>query len=106
MHFSHASYSRSASRFSSDFAHGPNGPMSIHSKPEVFRHVAPQATHAFKIEPTSGFQDGYSYGMAGPQNELSLRLPVTAMGVDETLSRMKLQGHPGQAGNDLQSFIR
>ena len=94
------------SGFSPEFS--SNG-MPIRPKPslEMFRHVAPQATHGFKVEPSSsGFQDGFQYGMGGAQSDLALRLPVTAMGVDETLSRMKLQPPPGAGGTDLQSFIR
>lgn len=97
------------SRFPGDFSHpsGSSMPMRTKPGPEVFRHVAPHATHGFKVEPSnSSFQDGYQYGVSAPQSELSLRLPVTAMGVDETLSRMKLQPHSGQGGTDLQSFIR
>lgn len=99
----------SQSRFPSDF--GPSSSSAMmrqkHAS-DMFRHIAPQATHGFKVEPTSntGFQDGYQYAMGNPQADLPLRLPVTTMGVDETLSRMKLQSHPGQGGTDLQSFIR
>lgn len=97
------------SRFPVDFPHASGSSIPIRSKPgpEVFRHVAPHATHGFKVESNnSNFQDNYQYGVSAPQSELSLRLPVTAMGVDETLSRMKLQPHSGQGGTDLQSFIR
>ena len=81
--------------------------MSIRSRngpDSMFRHVAPQATHGVKFEQgTNGFQENYQYPGGNPQADL--RLPITTMGVDETLSRMKLQSHP-QGGTDLQSFIR
>lgn len=97
------------SGFPSDFSHPSAGALPIRPKQpvEMFRHVAPQATHGFKIEPNSAaLQDSYQYGLGGPQSDLALRLPVTTMGVDETLSRMKLQAHSGSTGTDLQSFIR
>ena len=95
--------------FPADFSHASGAALPPRQKSslEMFCHVAPQATHGFKIESNNpGFQEGYQYGLGVPQGDLALRLPVTTMGVDETLSRMKLQAHPGSGGTDLQSFIR
>lgn len=63
--------------------------------PDIMRGVAPHVTHSYGEVP--------HYISPSPHTDMSLRVPT----VDETLARMKLQGHSlmGQP-NDLQSFIR
>lgn len=64
--------------------------------------VAPHATHSFREGGMSGYDDMPHYMNSGHQ-DMSLRMPT----VDETLARMKLQGHSIMgSSNDLQTFIR
>ncbi|KAF8894023.1 hypothetical protein BD779DRAFT_1435397 [Infundibulicybe gibba] len=69
---------------------------------EILRGVAPHATNGFREG--SGYDDMTHYLGSNPHQDISsLRMPT----VDETLARMKLQGHSIMgASNDLQTFIR
>lgn len=70
---------------------------------DIMRGVAPHATHSFRENGVPGYEDMPHYLGANPHTDLSLRMPS----VDETLARMKLQGHPPMgSANDLQTFIR
>lgn len=75
-------------------SHIPNGHGS-----ELMRGVAPHATHSFRDNNVAGYDDMHYLGNSHPEMRMHA--------VDETLSRMKLQGHPIMgASNDLQTFIR
>jgi recombining binding protein suppressor of hairless len=64
---------------------------------DILRGIAPHATHVPGYEDMPHFMSGNSHP------DLSIRMPT----VDETLARMKLQGHSIMgASNDLQTFIR
>ncbi|KAF9529206.1 jkappa-recombination signal binding protein, partial [Crepidotus variabilis] len=64
---------------------------------DLMRGVAPHATHSFRENNLSPYDDVHYLGNSHPQMHA----------VDETLSRMKLQGHPIMgAASDLQTFIR
>jgi recombining binding protein suppressor of hairless len=64
---------------------------------DILRGIAPNATHVPGYEDMPHFMSGNSHA------DLSIRMPT----VDETLARMKLQGHSIMgASNDLQTFIR
>lgn len=94
------------SRFQGDrFPHsGPAptvGSHVSHHNGDILRSVAPHATHSFR--PDQGYDDMSHHMGQNPHADLSLRMPS----VDETLARMRLQGHPIMgASNDLQTFIR
>lgn len=84
------------------FGHQSGPPSSVpsHLPPS---HVAPHATHSFREGGVSTYEDMPHYMSPNPHQDLSLRMPT----VDETLARMKLQGHSIMgASNDLQTFIR
>ncbi|KAJ3484184.1 hypothetical protein NLJ89_g12003 [Agrocybe chaxingu] len=67
--------------------------------PDMMRGVAPHATHSFRDNNVSPYDDMHYLGNSHSE--------VRMNAVDETLSRMKLQGHPIMgASNDLQTFIR
>ncbi|KAJ8457614.1 hypothetical protein ONZ45_g18246 [Pleurotus djamor] len=68
---------------------------------DVLRGVAPHATHDFR---DNGFNDDMPHYMpSNPHPVVPLRMPA----VDETLARMRIQGHSVMgASNDLQTFIR
>jgi len=75
-------------------AHLPNGHGS-----ELMRGVAPHATHSFRDNNVSPYDDMHYLGNSHPEMRMHA--------VDETLARMKLQGHPIMgASSDLQTFIR
>lgn len=79
-------------------SHGPSGHGS-----DILRGIPPNATHSFREGGVSGYDDMPHYLGSSPHQDLSLRMPT----VDETLARMKLQGHSIMgASNDLQTFIR
>lgn len=64
---------------------------------DILRGIAPHATHV------PGYEDMPHFMSTNSHQDLSLRMPT----VDETLARMKLQGHSVMgASNDLQTFIR
>ncbi|KDR75186.1 hypothetical protein GALMADRAFT_226846 [Galerina marginata CBS 339.88] len=66
---------------------------------DLMRGVAPHATHSFRENPVSPYDDMHYLGNSHPEMRMHT--------VDETLARMKLQGHPMMgASNDLQTFIR
>ncbi|KAG6831673.1 hypothetical protein H0H92_008316 [Tricholoma furcatifolium] len=71
--------------------------------PTVPSHVPgipPQATGSFRDGP---YEDMPHYMAPSPHQDIALRMPT----VDETLARMKLQGHSIMgSSNDLQTFIR
>jgi recombining binding protein (suppressor of hairless) len=105
-------YADRVSRFPSDdrYSHSsaahstvPSHSHSSHSH-DMLRGVAPLATHVFRSDGAlhnNGYDDLH-YSTPG-HPEMSLRMPS----VDETLSRMKLQGHSIMgASNDLRTFIR
>jgi hypothetical protein len=74
--------------------HMPNG----HSS-DLMRGVAPHATHSFRENPVSPYDDIHYLGNGHPEMRMHT--------VDDTLARMKLQGHPIMGtSNDLQTFIR
>ncbi|KAF8200658.1 jkappa-recombination signal binding protein [Pholiota molesta] len=75
-------------------AHGlPNG----HGGSDLMRGVAPHAT--FRENHVSPYDDMHYLSNSHPEMRMHT--------VDETLARMKLQGHPIMgASNDLQTFIR
>jgi len=74
--------------------HMPNG----HSS-DIMRGVAPHATHSFRENPVSPYDDIHYLGNGHPEMRMHT--------VDDTLARMKLQGHPIMGtSNDLQTFIR
>jgi recombining binding protein suppressor of hairless len=92
-------------RFPSDrYAHQGGPPVPSHipngHNSDLMRGVAPQATHSFRDGGLPGYEDMPHY--LGPSHP-EMRMHA----VDETLARMKLQGHPIMgASNDLQTFIR
>ncbi|PFH53837.1 hypothetical protein AMATHDRAFT_54372 [Amanita thiersii Skay4041] len=71
---------------------------------DMMRSVNPHATtHSFRDTTVPGYDDMPSYLHPSPHTDMSIRMPS----VDETLARMKLQGHPIMGtSNDLQTFIR
>jgi hypothetical protein len=81
-------------------------PSQLHHRPslDMIRGVNPHATHGG----VGGYDDmGSPFPPMNPTTDLALRMPGQNIGVDETLSRMKLQAHVGMgAATDLQSFIR
>ena len=85
---------------------GPQSNVPSHSHPahshDLLRGVPPLATHAFRPDVgLHGYDDMHYMGQTHP--EMPLRMPS----VDETLARMKLQGHPIMgSSSDLQTFIR
>ena len=87
---------------------GPNGqsasvPPLHRSSLDMMRGVNPHATHGG----VGGYEDMGPFPSMAPTSDLALRMPGQGIGVDETLSRMKLQPHVGMAAaTDLQSFIR
>ncbi|KAG6833542.1 hypothetical protein H0H87_005193 [Tephrocybe sp. NHM501043] len=74
--------------------------------PTVPSHVpsiSPHATGSFRDGPVPPYDDMPHYMAPSPHQDMSLRMPT----VDETLARMKLQGHAIMgSSNDLQTFIR
>ena len=92
-------------RFPSDrYTHQAGPPVSSHipngHNSDLMRGVAPHATHSFRDGGLPGYEDMPHY--LGPSHP-EMRMHA----VDETLARMKLQGHPIMgASNDLQTFIR
>jgi len=94
-------------RFPPDRYNHPTGPqpsnvpqhMSNGHGSDLMRGVAPHATHSFRDNNVSPYDDMHYIGNSHPEMRMHA--------VDETLARMKLQGHPIMgASNDLQSFIR
>lgn len=80
---------------------GPPTTVPSHGPPshgsDILRGIAPQATHG-----VPGYDDMPHYMGSNPHQDMH-RMAV----VDETLARMKLQGHSIMgASNDLQTFIR
>ena len=92
-------------RFPSDrYAHQAGPPVPSHipngHNSDLLRGVAPHATHSFRDGGLPGYEEMPHY--LGPSHP-EMRMHA----VDETLARMKLQGHPIMgASNDLQTFIR
>jgi hypothetical protein len=88
----------------SRFSHSglpPSVPSHMGHSPDMFRGVAPQATHSFR--PDSGLPgyDDIQY-LGNPHADMSLRMP----GIGDGFPSMR-NGHPGMGGsNDLQAFIR
>jgi hypothetical protein len=77
----------------------PTVPSHVPSNPgsDMLRGIAPHATHV------PGYEDMPHFMSANSHQDMSLRVPT----VDETLARMKLQGHSIMgSSNDLQTFIR
>jgi recombining binding protein (suppressor of hairless) len=77
----------------------PAVPSHVTSNPgsDMLRSIAPHATHV------PGYEDMPHFMSANSHQDMSLRVPT----VDETLARMKLQGHSIMgSSNDLQTFIR
>ena len=91
-------------RFPPDRYNHASGPtIPSHHGPDILRSVAPHATHSFREGGVAGYDDMPHYIGASPHQDVALRMPS----VDETLARMKLQGHPIMGtSNDLQTFIR
>ncbi|PAV18769.1 LAG1-DNAbind-domain-containing [Pyrrhoderma noxium] len=86
----------STGSFQSDY----HDEFGLHRPPiDMMRGVNPHATHGS----LSGFED---FNSIAPGTDLALRMPGQSIGVDETLSRMKLQPHVSMNATDLQSFIR
>lgn len=93
-------------RFPSDRYSHPSGPppSASHHIPnghssDIMRGVAPHATHSFRDNPVSPYDDIHYLGNAHPEMRMHT--------VDDTLSRMKLQAHPIMGtSSDLQTFIR
>lgn len=91
------------------FGHSAGPPSTVPShvhpghSPDILRGVAPHATHSFRPDGVVPGYDDMHYLGPNPQNDMGLRMPT----VDETLARMKLQGHSIMStSNDLQTFIR
>jgi recombining binding protein (suppressor of hairless) len=86
----------------SRFSHSglpPSVPSHMGHSPDMFRGVAPQATHSFR--PDSGLPGYDDMYLGNPHADMSLRMP----GIDG-FSSMR-NGHPGMgSSNDLQAFIR
>lgn len=88
----------------SRFAHSglpPSVPSHMGHSPDMFRGVAPQATHSFR--PDSGLPgyDDIQY-LGNPHADMSLRMP----GIGDGFPSMR-NGHLGMgSSNDLQAFIR
>ena len=79
------------------------GPPAVPHGPGMLRRVAPHASHSFRDGTVSGYEEIPHYMSANPHQDMPLRIPT----VDETLARMKLQGHSIMgAPNDLQTFVR
>lgn len=92
-------FSSSLPPFQERISHYP-GASGLHRPPiDMMRGVNPHATHGS----LSGFED---FNSIAPGTDLALRMPGQNIGVDETLSRMKLQPHVSMNATDLQSFIR
>jgi len=90
-------------RFPPDRYSNPSGPPSHHipngHSSDLMRGVAPHATHSFRENPVSPYDDIHYLTNGHPEMRMHT--------VDDTLSRMKLQGHPIMGtSNDLQTFIR
>jgi recombining binding protein (suppressor of hairless) len=86
-------------------AHTPTIPSHVPagSGTDMLRGIPPHATHSFGEGGVRGYEDMPHFMGATPHSDLSLRMPT----VDETMARMKLQGHSIMgASNDLQTFIR
>ncbi|KAF5380568.1 hypothetical protein D9615_004559 [Tricholomella constricta] len=84
----------------------PGPPTTVPSHvpaPDILRGIPPHATSSFREGGVPGYEGMSHYLGPNPHQDLSLRMPD----VDETLARMKLQGHSIMgASNDLQTFIR
>ena len=81
-----------------------SAPSQLHHRQslDMIRGVNPHVTHG-----GVGFDEMNQFQPMNPTTELALRMPGQSIGVDETLSRMKLQPHVGMgSATDLQSFIR
>lgn len=91
-------------RFPPDRYNHASGPtIPSHHGPDILRSVAPHATHSFREGGVAGYDEMPHYIGASPHQDVALRMPS----VDETLARMKLQGHPIMGtSNDLHTFIR
>ena len=71
---------------------------------EILRGVAPHATHSYRSDGSVNGYDGIPHYI-GPSHHGEMPSPMPT--VDETLARMKLQGHSIMGpSNDLQTFIR
>ncbi|KAF8070604.1 hypothetical protein FPV67DRAFT_1561369 [Lyophyllum atratum] len=90
----------------SRFNHSAGPPSTVPShvpSSDILRGIPPHATNSFRDGGVPGYEDMPHYLGPNPHQDLSLRMPT----VDETLARMKLQGHSIMgASNDLQTFIR
>ncbi|KAG5648576.1 hypothetical protein DXG03_003187 [Asterophora parasitica] len=97
---------RLGSRFPPDsrFSQGPPNTVPSHAPSgDLLRGIPPHATNSFREGGVPAYEDMPHYMGPSPYQDLSLRMPT----VDETLARMKLQGHSIMgASNDLQTFIR
>jgi hypothetical protein len=88
----------------SRFSHSglpPSVPSHMGHSPDMFRGVAPQATHSFRPDSgLPGYDDVQYFG--NPHADMSLRMP----GIGDGFPGMR-NGHPGMgSSNDLQAFIR
>jgi recombining binding protein suppressor of hairless len=85
----------------------PSSSVSPHShsgySSDMLRGVAPHATHSYRPDGTVNGYDGIPHYIGSNHHgEMPSHMPV-----DETLARMKLQGHSMMGpSNDLQTFIR
>ncbi|KIK44007.1 hypothetical protein CY34DRAFT_803135 [Suillus luteus UH-Slu-Lm8-n1] len=79
----------------------PSVPSHMGHSPDMFRGVAPQATHSFRPDSgLPGYDDVQYFG--NPHADMSLRMP----GIGDGFPGMR-NGHPGMgSSNDLQAFIR
>ncbi|KAG0694443.1 LAG1-DNAbind-domain-containing protein [Suillus ampliporus] len=79
----------------------PSVPSHTAHIPNMFRGVAPQATHSFRADSDiPGYEDVQYFG--NPHTDMSLRMPS----IGDSLPGMR-NGHPGMgSSNDLQAFIR
>ena len=79
----------------------PSVPSHLAHSPDMFRGVAPQATHSFRPDSGLPAYDDMQY-LGNPHVDMSLRM--SAMG--DGFSSMR-NGHPSMgSSNDLQAFIR
>ncbi|KAH7911980.1 LAG1-DNAbind-domain-containing protein [Hygrophoropsis aurantiaca] len=99
---------RMGGRFQPDsrFPHSSLPPTSVPSHlqhSEMFRGVAPQATHSFRPDTgLPGYDEMPQYMGPNPHADMSLRMP----GIGDSFQGMR-PGQPGMgASNDLQTFIR
>jgi recombining binding protein (suppressor of hairless) len=70
---------------------------------EMLRSVAPHATHSYRPDGSVNGYDDMSHYMGNHHGDIPPPMPA----VDETMARMKLQGHSMMGpSNDLQTFIR